>query len=107
MITTNISPRPCRNRAGLKPAPASIMPVECKCTARGGGELAASCEAVPAGVGLKAFAKAPCQALEIVPDVQRTARARVVHRPAAKRRKACGEHHGAVERVLIRHDAFA
>jgi hypothetical protein len=42
-----------------------------------------------------------------MPDVQRAAGAGVMHGSAAKRRKPGGEHHGAINRILVGHDAFA
>src|SRR5262245_48494583 len=66
-----------------------------------------SCQAVPARVGPEALAVALHEPFELGADVGDAARARVVHGPAAERRKAGGEDHGAVERVLIRHHALA
>src|SRR5262245_58822372 len=66
-----------------------------------------SCQAIPARIGPEALAVALRQAFEFGADVGGAARARVVHGPAAERREAGGEDHGAVERVLIRHHALA
>src|SRR5262245_19394781 len=67
----------------------------------------ASCQAIPARIGPEAFAVALRQSLELVADVDDAAPGRVVHGPAAERREAGGEDHGAVEDVLIRHNALA
>src|SRR5215831_20808670 len=67
----------------------------------------ASCQAVPARIGPEALAVALRQSLELGADVGDAARARVVHGPAAERREAGGEDHGAVERILVRHHALA
>src|SRR5438874_4521471 len=67
----------------------------------------ASCQAVPTRVGPEALAIALRQPFELGADVFRAARSRVVHGPAAERRKAGSEDHGGVDRILIRHDAFA
>src|SRR5258708_12534317 len=58
-------------------------------------------------MGRKALAVALRKALELGADVGDPARARVVHGPAAERREAGGEDHGALERVLVRHYALA
>src|SRR5215468_12757452 len=67
----------------------------------------ASCQELPARVGPEALAVALRQLLERGANVGDAARARVVHGPAAERRKAGGEDHGAVEGVLVRHYALA
>src|SRR5215813_13259520 len=66
-----------------------------------------SCQAVPARIGPEALAVALRQSFELGADVGDAARARVVHGPAAERRKAGGEDHSAVERILIRDHALA
>src|SRR5260370_11715922 len=66
-----------------------------------------SCQEVPARIGPEALAVALRQAFELGADVRDAARARVVYGPAAERRKAGGEDHGAVEGVLVRHHALA
>src|ERR1700746_800566 len=67
----------------------------------------ASCQGVPARIGPEALAVALREAFELGADVGDAARARVVHGPAAGRRKAGGEDRGAVERTLARHYALA
>src|SRR5262245_65527570 len=66
-----------------------------------------SCQAIPVRIGPEALAIALREAFELGADVGDAARARVVHGPAAERREAGGEDHGAVERILIRHHALA
>src|SRR5262249_12863455 len=66
-----------------------------------------SCQAVPARIGPEALAVALREAFEVGADVGDTARARVVHGPAAERRERGGEGQGAVERTLVRHHALA
>src|SRR5262249_49991065 len=66
-----------------------------------------SCQAIPPRIGPEALAVALREAFELGADVGDAARARVVHGPAAERRKPGGEDHGAVERILIRHHALA
>src|SRR6266516_1647953 len=66
-----------------------------------------SCQAGPTRVGPEALAIPLRQPFELGADVFRAARSRVVHGPATERGKAGGEDHGSVDRILIRHDAFA
>src|SRR5262245_65571134 len=66
-----------------------------------------SCRAIPVRIGPEALAIALREAFELGADVSDAARARVVHGPAAERREAGGEDHGAVERILVRHHALA
>src|SRR5260221_3802331 len=73
----------------------------------GAWRIEPSCQEVPARIGPEALAVALRQAFELGADVGDPARARVVHGPAAERREAGGEDHGAVERVLVRHYALA
>src|SRR5262245_60729829 len=67
----------------------------------------ASCQAVPARIGPEALAVALREPFELGADVGGAARACVMHGPAAERREAGGENHGAVEDILIRHHALA
>src|SRR5260221_10377591 len=70
-------------------------------------QSSASCQAVPARVGPKALAVTLRQPFELGADVCRAARSRVMHGPAAERRKAGGKNHRGIDRILVRDDAFA
>src|SRR5260221_10972850 len=73
----------------------------------GAWRIEPSCQEIPARIGPEALAVALREPFELGADVRDPARARVVHGPAAERREAGGEDHGAVEGVLVRHYALA
>src|SRR4029450_9147505 len=75
--------------------------------AAGAGMTTVPSQAVPARIGPEALAVALREALELGAHVGHAAPARIVQRPAAERGEAGGEDHGAVDRILVRHDAFA
>src|SRR5262249_18289466 len=62
---------------------------------------------VPARIGPEALAEALRELPERLPDFGEAARLGIMHGPAAERRKAGGEDHGAVDGVLVRHHALA
>ena len=62
---------------------------------------------VPARIGPEALAIFRGQLFQRLPDINDTARARIMHRPAAERRKSGRENHGTVDRILVGHHALA